>query len=480
MHFKHLRGQHDQRDHGRRKKFGGASGVIQSSSLQPDQSYTYNVEKSNILRGLLNGVDYNDAPFKDNPIAAAEYITYMRSTLKKPSKNNVESYEQSRYEAVTDIQKRLVSFAGRFSKAKTEAGRDKVLSDYRKYLQEQSEVPESKIEKKKRLAKELQRQLDLKRHPTKGTYIDGIYVASQRGSELARKFNPVNSVFSTNRKQQSLEAVQEVQDSMQALTEAWSKYRKSAKTPSDEKQLNQAKAKIKRAEDREAMIRSDPFLNIPDDAFPFQHGIEAIRFPNIKAGLLQTPDTEEQRNNLLTTINKAIAGLARIIPPNDRNGNPVTIFPQLRVMASQNDEAHYRFTPNSGAVIRMPETDVGTAAHELLHAIEDFHPELGKRVQGFFDYRTQRDQVININPTNSVYSDYFDAKLDEWGDPYAGRLYDNDVVGATRSGRASEVLSVVISSLQNFPNSIEALQTLEDEEHLGFFFDVLSDPDSWG
>ena len=128
----------------------------------------------------------------------------------------------------------------------------------------------------------------------------------------------------------------------------------------------------------------------------------------------------------------------------------------------------------------MPETDVGTAAHELLHAIEDFHPELGKRVQGFFDYRTQRDQVININPTNSVYSDYFDAKLDEWGDPYAGRLYDNDVVGATRSGRASEVLSVVISSLQNFPNSIEALQTLEDEEHLGFFFDVLSDPDSWG
>jgi hypothetical protein len=138
---------------------------------------------------------------------------------------------------------------------------------------------------------------------------------------------------------------------------------------------------------------------------------------------------------------------------------------------------YYRFSANSGALIRIPERDVGDAAHELLHAIEDAHPRIRGRVQEFYDYRTRGDNVTTTDPSNSPY--IFDTKLDEWGDPYTGRVYDART-SSTRLGGASEVLPQIITALQSFAFSQEAERTLQDEEHLAFFFDVLSDPDNWG
>ena len=59
-------------------------------------------------------------------------------------------------------------------------------------------------------------------------------------------------------------------------------------------------------------------------------------------------------------------------------------------------------------------------------------------------------------------------------------MYSADV--ASRFG-STEVLSMIMTALADAPrmeSADGALRTLEDEEHLAFFFDVLGDPDSWG
>lgn len=481
MYFKHLRGQHDQRDHGRPRKFGGPSGIIQAapSRSSQDNAVDYVVAKNNILSYLFNKDDYKTGiPFRNNPINAVAHLTASLPS-KKPSKEEVSSLIE--YEAITDIRKKIMSFASRFSKAKTDAGRNKVLSEYQEYLQGQVKIPESKLDKKTKKMDEQQRRLDSKRHPTKGAYINGVYVASQRGIEFARKLRPYNSLFSDRRIMSQDEARLNVQAAMDSLTEALSVYRKSAKTPDDERKLNEATTRLKQAEDKEAVVRTNPFKDIPDDAFPFKHGVDAIQIPNIKFGYSQSPEFADQNQNLLTTINEALNGLVRFIPPNDRNGNPVTVFPQLRVRKTTDLGPFYRFTDSGGATIRIDETDVGTAAHELMHAIEDSHPELKRRIKDFFDYRTRKDQVTIVDFTNSYYDTRFEAKLDLWGDEYTGRVYSKED-GGYRIGPGSEVLTMIISSMRDF-RSVPTLgpeNTLKDEEHVAFFIDVLSDPESWG
>ncbi len=480
MYFKHLRGKHDQKDHGRRTTLGGSGGTIQSVSSQTDNVFyrdMYDVARENIFRFLLNDSSINNNLYRDNPVDAADYLAGMIwPFVKKPKRRG----ENPEYDAATDVRKQVLVFAGRFSRAKTEAGRNKVLSEYRTYIAQLPSKrlqPENKEPARAKPTAERQWQLDSQRHPTKGRYVDGEYVASRRGIELARRLNPFSSEFSERRRQTINQARKNVQAAMDEAAEAQSRYQRSAKTPEDKRQLYQAEEQLKQSEHREALVRSNPFLDIPDDAFPFQHGIESVQNPSMKIGL---GFDGEDVSNITTSTNNALAGLVRFFPSSDRNGNPITLFPQLRVLGSVGD-VYYRFTATSGALIRIPERDVGDAAHELLHAIEDAHPRIRSRVQEFYDYRTRGDKATTKDPSNSPYAAPFDTKLDEWGDPYSGRIYSpEDVRSTTRLGGASEVLPQIISSLQGFTYSEEAERTLRDEEHLAFFFDVLSEPDNWG
>lgn len=478
MYFKHLRGKHDQKDHGRRTTSGGSGGTIQSVSAQSDNPFyqnRYDAERENIFRSLLNDSSVNNNVFQDNPVDAADYLASMRYSLKRPKRKG----ESPEYDAVTDIHKQVSIFARQFSRAKTEAGQNKVLSAYRKYL---AQLPLKRLRENTEAARtnsiaERQRRLDPQRHPTKGRYVDGEYVASKRGIALARRLNPSTSEFSERRRQTINEARKNVQAAQDAAAQAQQQYQRSAKTSEDQRRLDQETQRLEQAEYQAALARSNPFLDIPDDAFPFQHGIESVQNPNMRIGL---GFDGEDVANIATSTNNAIAGLVRFFPPSDQDGNPVTLFPQLRVLGSAGN-VYYRFTATSGALIRIPERDVGDAAHELLHAIEDAHPKIRDRVQEFYDYRTRGDSVTTKDPSNSPYTAPFDTKLDEWGDPYTGRLYSpEDVRSTTRLGGASEVLPQIITSLQSFTYSQEAERTLQDEEHLAFFFDVLSDPENWG
>lgn len=477
--IKHLRGKHDQRGHGRRgtstsARSGGVSSPKPSKVRDPEEQQQYDKSRNDLLEDLRTTYSRNPSGALQLAEGRMQFIASRWPHVTKKAKGYEEDYQRrarAEYDALVDTHKALRSIVSGIEKATNEKQRIKAIGRYTQLLGIEPQNTSSNDRQQK------QRQLDSLRHPTKGRYEDGVYIASQRGMAIARALSP-NGEFVASRRKSFKEAQQRLDQARNVHAAAVKQWQASMKTPEDDARLQITTNELSAAERMLTRAATNPFSDFPESLFPFSHGLDVVQLGNVRFDAF--PDAARELRSISGEVFRFVA---RFTPPQNRNGDPVTLTRTLAFEKLSSSRAYYQYRKGTReGIVKIDTSDVGVAGHEILHAIEDSHPELSRRVQEFYAYRTQNEAPVPMNTveTNSGYADGEVTRVDQWGDPYTGRVYSADV--ASRFG-STEVLSMIMTALADAPrmeSADGALRTLEDEEHLAFFFDVLGDPDSWG
>lgn len=188
--------------------------------------------------------------------------------------------------------------------------------------------------------------------------------------------------------------------------------------------------------------------------------------------------SDETKVRVEARINAAYQIMETFIPPISANGQAthlgfgptgraiVGIEPQTRRAA---------YYVNSRDIRVDQDVEIRTIMHELLHAVEDYNPTMGARIQAWYKTRTAPGQPgaqleqLSVLTGNNAYSPNEQSRPDQFANYYIGKDYNVTNIGG------SEVLSMfadyMISPRTNFIR--------EDPEWVKFCIDVLADPGSY-
>ena len=272
--------------------------------------------------------------------------------------------------------------------------------------------------------------------------------------------------------------------------------------------------------------------DLPEDMTPFsREEARQLAAPTIlQAGkdirkFDRRPPPKKKANSFTQgTWRDTLDRIGRFISPVDRNGNPTSVtngapiaFQSIQEGGSwirpvaytpwlsslTDDQARQeRANPLPNSI--QAEASTGTIAHELIHEMEWRHPVLSERVQQFLERRqaghTPMDtskmsnaQMANPNMRGEGFLAQ-DIYADTFSNLYSGRTY---MVSTRTPGQRRHAGTEVLSTLTNALGNLEALQrdkegkpvyvyykpsveSLNDTEHFAFFIDVMSDPSSFG
>jgi hypothetical protein len=125
--------------------------------------------------------------------------------------------------------------------------------------------------------------------------------------------------------------------------------------------------------------------------------------------------------------------------------------------------------------IHLPYLDeVPTHAHEIGHVLEFRFPQLGQRINDYYQMRTRGEANTQLSQYSSGYDPSEVTRIDQWGHPYMGKVYDLDVDddGNQLSTRPTELLSTF---LQAVADPFWGNEVLQDVEFVAFMIDTLGD-----
>jgi len=142
-----------------------------------------------------------------------------------------------------------------------------------------------------------------------------------------------------------------------------------------------------------------------------------------------------------------------------------SLQPKEPVELKLNESSSFYISPLSTIIKPKIMLNSGTSdkvrdlAHEYVHHLEEVNSELSAVVNAFFEKRTAGEKVTKFGYFKR---DKYLIKLDEFVNPYMGRVYEDDPKGR-------EVLTVAFEAMLRSPYEFMK----EDPEHFAFAYDAL-------
>jgi len=494
--MKHLRGKHDQKDHGRRQ-FGSVGGGIGGGGKGPslddvrDIITKHSEMVAKVAKDFLDGTSGSTLSMRGRLDNVREMMTTRREDM------------------VRFRRRRRLALRRGDEKARLDAERDfaEAFGSYEGYRAEYNSALAA-FQSQNRANLVADRQAQRTGQASFRIQPDGTikYTPSRRAKSLAAVLSDPDRKF-RRRLADVADRIESIADDVfdreRRITSAT---QVMATTNPDTEQHRIAKAKVEF--ETEKLERQQQKL---DDAYndlttlqaefltalnPSPTGGNAPRPPttfNTRQRLNAQNPSDEQRVRMETRIEVAYQIMETFIPLVSNNGRSTNLgFRDRHVNAEfGNDITRAYHTTNPSSRYRPydqseiglnPSDSLGVVLHELFHGVEASNPVMNARIRAW--YRTRTDpskpetqlEQLSAKTRNSFYGPSEVTRPDAFADYYIGRDYQNN-------GASSEVLSMFgdyMTSLQRGNSGSNSTYfSREDPEWVMFCIDLLTDPESY-
>lgn len=506
---KHLRGKHDQQDHGRRGVsstsagsggggLSGGSGIAIPGFTQPSNE-GYALRPYDRAAFALDGPDKPAISFVDVVNAADQKGGGRRVSVMEQGNEGTRVIQKSVYDHFQDTFNSLRSILSSgngpvsnsaFSVAERELIREQSrVRDYAQMIQDRESLGDSAGADLARglmietyALSEVYREtvnrgiMERRRatpHPTDALIAikpDGTldYVPSQRAIDIASAMNDRSHPFgaqlralSATMKKASDEQtliIRETNDLVRELRTANPSRQQEIKKRINE--LGEQRRKTSIAETQVKKGLADAVASLGFVSQTASPGRIPATFSTENISLLEANDVQRVARERLGIVQTLLQGII----PHSRLG-----FTKPLEVVLDGTETRAYAKRNISEIVVNPNDSSRIMMHEMLHIIENQHPVIQQRVNAFLQTRTRNSPLEPLSKYGS-----FDAqeqtKADNFGNPYIGKIYQT---GST------EVLSMFADYLLTPTDARQKAQLHDDPEYLQFVIDVLSDPSSY-
>ncbi len=518
MHFKHLRGKHDQKDHGRRGGYrsGGEAMSTLGSALSGTSGRGPRNGGSMVTSGRGGGSSnegyalrpYDRAEFAlDGPKAPALAFSDILDPSTPSGSRLVSVMEQTptatrvtrmtvhdHFRNTTQIMRQAFQRPGPvsdrdFRMAERELQREqRRVRDYAIMVQDRESIGDPSgadiargllIESYavSEVYRDVYNQGVVERrasqpHPTEALMdiqSDGtiIYVPSQRAIAVARAMNDTSHPFGNSLRDASRIMKQASEDATVAFEELITASAELAQATSPE-QRQRAKNRIRAAQSAQQatrQIEADVHQRIVDACTSL--GFEPQSQGTIPA-VVQTNRVSLDRANVVQRVGEERLRVAQtllrqiVADPNLGFRQPVDV-----ILDGQEQRAYAK--SKQSTIVVNPQDNTRVVLHELLHVIEEQNPVLRQRMNAFLQTRTRSSTAEPLS-SYGAYDANEVTKADNFGNPYMGKIY---------KGGGTELLSMFSDFLMTPPDARMKAQLHDDTEYLQFVIDALLDPRSF-